>query len=191
MTGLLQQLISFPNSCIYALVDEANKGMFICFCESRGLTSLMPNIVSLKRGVHDYKLLQEAFNNNSLDIRVLKDYKDNPPDEAVIRAEMMHMLAKSGYRDLRGDGPPTSYRLKLRILGVDSDTPLVYVSCKSTTVNELLLGIFDSIHEAEDWMSATYPGQRDSVGIIPRFAVNERTREYHKAYGYKLQRKKL
>lgn len=186
--SLFQTLDSFPISCIYALVDDSTKGMYVYFSETAAIFQLSKAVMELKRGIHDNKIIQNAYNNGLLEVRVLKDYCESPPIEAVIRAECAHIVKNSGYTDLRGIHLP-AYRIKKRVMTdyaySDSAPPLVYVLAKSTTRDAIVMAICDNMIEADAWIRDTY-GSEDSVGIIPSFALNERTREYHRLHGYKL-----
>lgn len=187
--SLIQDLQSFPVTCIYALVDESAKGMYVYFSDSRAIVQLSLAIMELKHGIHPNAVIQEAYRSGRLEVRILKDYCDSPPIEAIIRAECAHLIRSSGYADLRGIHLP-AYRIKKRIMGYNTyDTsipPLVYVIAQSQTRDAIVMGVFDHMIDADAWIAQSFPNGAESVGIVPSFALNERTREYHELHGYKL-----
>lgn len=188
---MFQLLQSFPLACIYALIDEQSNGIFIHFSDCNAISQLALTVTQLRRGIHDCIKLQDAYNRGSLEFKLLKDYGDNPPAEFLIRADVYEFYNTLGYTDMRNDYIAANYRLKCRIINDRSGDARVFVLGISRGRTEIVLGIFESMGDADSWIDEIYPGERDKVGIVPRFALNERTREYHVEYGYKLQRKKL
>lgn len=181
-------LTTFPLVCIYALVDTSSNSLFPLFSNGNSLNQLSLHLTQLRRGIHDCKKLQDAFNRNALELRVLKAYEVNQVD-LVLRVQASLLFNNSGYTDMTGHYSDIRYRIVTRVDGDYRDLlahiPLVYVTLKSRSLEALVIGVFDSMMDADEWLGIHYPGQKITSLV---FATNERTVEYHNTAGYKLIR---
>jgi len=192
MLNFLEQFKTIPNTGIIAFISEIDKTVFVFFSNS-SFTLFCTHIYKLKLGIHDNKLLQDRFNQNLLTIQVIKGY-DSIPESVDLRCEYERTISKfkaDGYTDMREGYKAISYRIKIYVLNdfraVNfAVTPLVYVCGRSTNVEEIVLGIFDSIPLAEEWLNSVYGDKRS--GVLPEFVDNELTREYHRINGYEIYR---
>lgn len=183
---LTPDLSSFPLTCIYGL--KSGSSVYPCFSLGNSLTHLSNNITLLRRGIHDCKQLQDAYNAGSLELVVFKEY-NNPPIELITRMEIPGILRSLGLSDMTGYYDSIPYAVKTRVFrdyrALRDIYPLAYVTIQSRSVEAIVLGIFESVVEAESWMSIHYPG-----GVYTQlvFCDNTLTKGYHDAEGYKLIR---
>lgn len=193
MSFLINNLKEVPNIGVSAFVDNANKAVFVFFSNSL-FTLFCTHIYKLKLGIHDNKQLQEAFNNNSLDIVHLNSYKEDP-GTIELRSEYTRRVdqyVSMGYKNMRDGYKAISYRIKTYVLtdyrDIHKMTPLVYVVGRSLNSGEILLGVFDSIPESEEWVKCVYGDKRNE--IIPQFCDNDLTKAYIQKYGYEMIRER-
>jgi hypothetical protein len=163
------------------------------FFSSTAFTLFCTHLTKLRMHIHDCKGLQDAYDNNTLEFSVVKSYTIDPgPIE--LRSAYERSIAdyrSKGYTDMRDGYKAITYKIKKYVLADFRDNvtrvqPLVYVCGRSPNAGEVVLGIFDSIPNADDWLASTYKGK--ATDILPIFANNELTIEYHKENGYALYR---
>jgi hypothetical protein len=158
------------------------------FSNGNALNQLSLHLTQLRRGIHDCKKLQDAFNRGVLELRVLKAYEVSQID-LVLRIEASLLFNNSGYTDMTGYYSDIRYRIVTRVDGDYRDLrahiPLVYVTLKSRSLEALVVAVFDNMMDAEEWLGIYYPGQKITSVV---FATNELTVEYHNTAGYKLIR---
>jgi len=179
-------LNSFPLTCIYGL--KSGSSVYPCFSLGNSLTHLSNNITLLRRGTHDCRPLQDAYNAGSLELVVFKSY-GVAPIELIVRMEIPGILRSLGLSDMTGYYDNIPYTVKTRVFRnyrhLNDMYPLVYITMQSRSVEAIVLGVFDSIIEADEWMGIHYPG-----GVYTQvvFCDNALTKGYHDAEGYKLIR---
>lgn len=184
--SLLNELAKFPQSCIYVLVDEENNAaLHWSYCS--GISHLAELITELRKNVYDYKVIQNAFNRGTLRLEILKEYS-SPIDPIVVRCEAARLFQATGYIDVSGKFQNTGYKVNTLVMpdyrNFQRVTPLVYVTLKSSSPKSIVLGIFDNMVEAEEWIESVNPGHTPTLW----FASNSLTEEYHAKYGYELIR---
>ena len=179
-------LASFPLNCIYGL--KSGSSVYPCFSLGNSLSHLSNNITLLRRGIHDCRKLQEAYNAGSLELVVFKSY-EVAPIELLVRIEIPGILRSLGLSDMTGYYDNIPYEVKTRVYYdyrvLLSIHPLVYVTMQSRSTEAIVLGVFDSMIEADEWKGMYYPGG-DYTQVV--FCTNELSKGYHDAEGYKLIR---
>ena len=183
---ILNELAKFPQTCIYVLVDEENNAaLHWSYCS--GISHLAEIVTALRKNVYDYKVLQNAFNRGTLRLEILKEYS-SPVDPLVVRCEATLLFQSTGYIDVSGKFQNTVYRVNKLVMpdyrNFERITPLVYVTLKSKAPKSIVLGIFDNMVEADEWITAVDPGHTVTLW----FASNSLTEEYHAKHGYELIR---
>lgn len=185
MSNLFNELNNMPLFCIYLLKDGDNG--YLQWSSGNAVNQLANTITVLKRGIHDNRLLQHAYNRGNLSLEILKVY-DCAVEDIIIRMEATILFQKTGLLDMTGKYNDIEYRVIKRVMP-DYDNyrykvPLVYVTAKSRSVEAIVLGIFKTVYEADDWIALNYPGKVDTL----IFMDNELTHKYHASNGYKLIR---
>jgi hypothetical protein len=183
---LLNNLLEFPLYCIYVIKDDLNNAS-LHWSNGNAIDQLALIVTDLRRGIHSNKLLQNAYNRNALSLEVLKMY-DSPQSDITIRADAVLLFQQTSYLDMTGKYNNIQYKVYKTIMADYRDLlrrmPLVYVTIKCTSIGAIVVGIFDNMIEADEWLSKTYPGQVNAL----RYCDNELTKVYHKTKGYKLIR---
>jgi hypothetical protein len=187
--SFISQFKSIPKYGIIVLVNKQDNQAYTIFSQSLP-TLFCTTLCKLKEGIHDNKLLQDAFNNDLLTLEIVKGYESDPGSTELRNAYEVY-TRNSGYKDMRVGYKATSYKLKKYVLNhfradLCYSEPLVYVCGRSPTLGEIVLGIFHSIPEANEWVSSVYGDKLND--ILPVFVDNELTKEYHKLNGYKICR---
>ena len=186
MPNILEVLSTFPQTCIYVLVDEENNAaLHWSYCS--GVSHLAELITELRKNIYDYKVIQNAFNRGTLRLEILKEY-GSPVDLAILRCEATRLFQATGYIDVSGKFQNVIYKINTLVMpdyrNFDRITPLVYVTLKSKSPKSIVLGIFDNMVEADEWITAVDPGHTVTLW----FASNSLTEEYHAKHGYELIR---
>jgi len=185
---VFKDLTEFPLFCIYALIDETSGYIYIQYSNGNALNHLTETITLLKRNIHDYRVLQHSFNHNLLSLRVIETF-DGPIDDILARVKCTLYVQNSGLNDCTGYYNTIQYKVYKRVMdnysNFYSNQPLVYVTAKSRSVEAIVLGIFDTMMEADEFIETCHPGL---VMRELKFAGNKHTREYHTVKGYKLIR---
>lgn len=193
MENLIIQFKDLPNSGVGLFLNEQDKTFYVFFSPSFA-TSFCTHLCKLKDNIHDNALLQDAFNKDLLQLCIVNSYSKDP-GSIILRSDYQLAVEDNkgkGYSDMRAGYKAVSYKVKSFILNDfrpvksrDFTTdPLVYVCAKSANGGCLLLGIFRSIPESEEWIELTYG--RVLVGVTPKFAYNELTNLYRDAHGDRL-----
>jgi hypothetical protein len=190
MSNLINDFKNIPKCGIIGFISSSSYYLFF----SSTLPSLFcTHLLKLKEGIHDCKELQDAFNQDDLRCEVIKGYSKDP-GSIELRSQyerIVHEYKYTEYKNMREGYKAIGYRLKKYVLNdfrreKGNFGPLVYVCGKSPSLGEIVLGIFDSIPEANDWCELTYG--KNTSDLIPVFKVNELTQEYHDKHGFKICR---
>lgn len=191
--NLIIQFKDLPNSGVGLFLNEQDKTFYVFFSPSFS-TSFCTHLCKLKDNIHENFLLQDAFNKDLLQLTVYTGYSKDP-GSIILRSDYQLAVKYNqgmGYSDMRSGYKAVSYKVKSFILndfrsvgsGDFTTDPLVYVCAKSANGGCILLGIFRSIPESEEWVTSVYG--RVLNGVIPKFAYNELTNLYRDAYGDRL-----
>lgn len=187
----IQEIKQYPLVGIIAFIDEPNKSIYAFFSNS-SFTLFCTNLCKLRSGIHENKQLQDAFNRDALETVVLKGYEVDP-GSLELRSQyklLIEQYIQNGYTDMRKDYSPIGYKLKTFILTDYRNKyihkPLVYVVGRSRGVEEIVLGIFDSIPESEEWINSVYGSKRTE--LLPVFCTNQLTKDYHENNGLAIYR---
>lgn len=185
---MLNTLKSIPNSGIITFVNNRDKSVYVFF-SSKLFTQFCTHLYKLREGIHDNDSLQQSFNNDLLDIKTEDVIISIEPTS--LRSEYDRITREyisSGYSDMRAGYKASSFKIKKYVLNDFRDEgsryPLVYVCGTSYSLGDVVLAIFDSIPEADDWIASVYGDKR--IGILPVYCDNELTREYRIKYGYEM-----
>lgn len=166
---LIQKLKSLPEMCIFGLIDEVNKAIYLY------RTS---NIVTaLNRILKEYK-----YSNNvlSLPLIIIEDIKDK--DNLWVRFNY-HITNYSnlGYTVMNKPRNRIKYKLRIQILAdfrmKSNVRPLFYVKVVSRRYKEIVVGIFDHISYMQEFIDAHYPNTIDSLV----YSSNSLTQEYRES----------
>lgn len=183
---ILDSLLNVPQNAVFAFVNESKKQVYVQ-CSKDCLLQFARMIRALRDGLHDNKALQEGFNNNELKLVVVKEFPKDYP-EVALKAEVRRVIGSyvvNGYENLRPEAKAPRYKLKVKLMSHYKDgrmRPLVYVLAVSRRNDKLLMGLFYTFTEAEEWIKENIPGSSD---FIPRFCNNELTQAYHTEFGHK------
>ena len=192
LSNLMNDLRNIPQSGLITFINNRDKTFYLIF-SPRLATTFLTQICKLKDNIHDCKELQLAFNDGLLHSWIERGY-DKDPGSIELRSQyerIVHEYITNGFSNMREGYKAIGYRLKKYVLNdfrreTCKSDPLVYVCGKSPSLGEIVLGIFDSIPEANEWCEATY-GDKVSE-LIPIFKDNALTIEYHNKHGYKICR---
>lgn len=183
-------LQNFPLFCIYAFIDRPFNAMYIQYSNGNAVGKVAETITALKRGIHDSRALQNAYNRGTLQVQVLQEYT-HERDDIFLIARCCFLVQNSGYRDMTGKYGKMKYKIKKTVAapydgGNQSIIPYVYVSLQATSYNALVLGVFENMIEADKFISEHYPKYPSRP--INKIAVcyNWLTRQYIQKYGEKL-----
>lgn len=150
-------------------------------------------IESLRKGTHSSKALIQGYADSKLTFKVL-DSKASGYSLYSLRAEYTEWLAEfksKGFTDLRPGHKAPTYRITIKLLSsykVDkprdpSRLPLAYVIAVSKRNNKLVLGVFNVVAEAEEWVKATFS---DKTHAVPSFHDGELSQGYRAEHGERL-----
>lgn len=152
------------------------------------IKALADDLTELRQGVFT-PCLQEAYNRGELEIEVIKTY-DEKPIMQVMRAEhdaLCEDYISRGYQNTRTFAA-SNYKLKKRILSDYRNPikrpPLVYITARCNNKAELVLAVFTTVPQADQWIAEAYNGNTEK--IVPKFKDDELSLGYHQKYGYKL-----
>lgn len=180
-----------PLSCIYAYIDTFNHSVYVGFSSSNALYQIADVETALRKGIHDNKKLQESFNAGYLEFNVIKSY-EIPPHDLVLRSEynvVVNDFIKKNYRDMRGQYIPCHFTLKTSIIDDHTRSTkngmLVCVFARSKGYRDVVLGLFETVPEANEWLDVNYPNKTDPV--VPKFCENSLTKDFHKEHGYEIK----
>ena len=192
MSNLLNEFKEVPSSGVIVFLDKSQYSFYTFF--SSTLPSLLcTHLLTLKAGTHDNKQLQASFNADSLTHLVVAGY-DKDPGSIELRTQYERIVNEfkgNEYKNMREGYKAIGYRLKKYVLndfrGVSySQQPLIYVCGKSPSLGDIVLGIFDSVPDANEWIELTYGNSVND--LLPIYKDNSLTREYHNKYGLKICR---
>ena len=149
-------------------------------------------IESLRKGTHSSPELIQAYKDNKPTFKVLESYLDNANPTLVLyglRASYTEWLKEfdsKGYKDLRPGHKAPTYRITKKVYSPydpDMVLPLVYVIAVSKRNNKLVLGVFNTMVDADNWIKEAFP---DSSNAVPQFHDGELSRGYRKHFGERL-----
>jgi len=180
-------LSTFPLSCIYGFIDESSKSAYIQFSRNNSLIGVLDNITALKRGVHDCRALQDAYNRGSLELRVIEEIQPGTEDIAS-RARCSFWFNDSGYTDIGCGYATVRYNVVKRIgrTFLGGHLPLVYMLVKSHSPHAIVVGVFETMFEANTWLDGVYPNHADTPVTQLHYCSNTLTVDYHKMHGLKM-----
>ena len=183
----IDNILDFPSNSIYAFVDDSSKSIYASH-STNSLFEIAKILTDLNEGFHKCTALLDLYKANKLKLVVLKSYPIKT-SQYTIRAEftdLMEQLEKEGWNNLRGDYNAGEFKLKAYVYTLPkTKTPMFYVIAESKRKEKLVLGVFNSIDLGKEWISKTYPNGI-SGRIVPLFAANDETVNYHTTYGIKL-----
>lgn len=147
------------------------------------------NLELLRLGDHPSKELVEAYRNGNIRFKVFHEFPICPlPREARLQYNIeLNKLLAAGYNNLRPNFKSIKYKVCVKIAGsfrFHTPEALVYVYAQSVRGNTLVLGIFNTLHDAEDWINASFPNRDD---ITPVFHDGELLREFRAVHGDKME----
>lgn len=181
----LNFLREIPDNSVYAFI--AGKELYAAH-SSQSLLEIVKTISELKDGLFRKPSIQQAWNDDKLELKILKSFK---PDVShyVVRAhytKQVNELVAKGYTDVRSEYNAGTFKLKTEVFhGYNESTPRFYVLACSKRGEKLVLGIFENIQDGKAWIAEKFPG--DHSAVIPRFHNNELTANYHNKHGLKLK----
>ncbi len=162
-------LKDMPLYGVFVLVNTARNSVYIK--SSRDCLSEYSRLIALlKRNDHECKELNEAYNNNTLELLVLRSL-DKPPsivEAKFLYNEVLAELLNAGYIDMREGYVPIRYKLKKRVLSsftIKHYRPLVYVYAESVNKKQIVLGIFTHVIDADKWIADTFPNP-DNIQLV-------------------------
>jgi hypothetical protein len=185
---MLTDLINFPLSCIYGFTDD-NNGVYLQF-SNNALYSLSENVTDLKRGIHDCRLLQDAYNRGVVQLKVFKSW--DAPIEGIVARAFCSFIINSGYVDLSNIYTNTRYSIRTQVRAScvhGRSHPLVYILVQSHSQGAIVAGICDNMVAANNWIREHHVNP-DSISDLV-FMDNEHTKTYHEQIGRKLVTKVL
>jgi hypothetical protein len=175
----------FPSNCLYGFIDEEGKSFYL-FHSSNALLELAKQLTDLRDNIHKCLELQGLFNSNKLKLIVYKAYSPET-SQYTVRAEytiVVTNLETQGWKNMRGEYKAGEFKLKAYVYTLPkTKEPLFYVIAESKRKEKIVLGVFDTINDGKDWITAHFPS-KDM--IVPVFADNDRTKAYHASNGVKL-----
>lgn len=180
----LQEL---PTYSVFAFIT----GLSVYLVSSRNaVIEYAKNIELLRLGDHPSKELVEAYNNGTLEFRVIHEFPVCPlPREARVQYNLeLNKFLSLGYTNLRPNFKSIKYKLQIKIRSsfmFRVDSPLVYVYAQSARWDTLVLGVFRTMYEAEEWATANFP---DRKNIVPVFHDGELLKEYRALHGHTMKR---
>lgn len=175
---------------VYSLVSHTTREVYVSYSTS-ALVECAKTYELLRKGEHHCPRLQELYDNGLLELVedvAYPSYDIYPP---TLRGEYTSVLAEyrnAGYTDLRPEYSPGSYYLDIQVMSSPFDnkspTPYVYVLAISSKRGKIVMGLFNTMMDAEDWCRLNFP---DKSCIVPVFEDGELSRAYRDLYGYKLK----
>tara|TARA_R110000868_G_scaffold330477_1_gene591442 strand:- start:525 stop:1109 length:585 start_codon:yes stop_codon:yes gene_type:complete len=182
-------LKDLPTYSVFAFIT----GLSVYIVSSRNaVIEYAKNIELLRSGDHPSKELVEAYNTGNIQLKILHEFPVCPlPREARVQynIELNKMMA-AGYTNLRPNFKSIKYKLQIKILSSFKfrvDYPLVYVYAQSARWDTLVLGIFRTMYEAEEWATSVFP---DRKNVVPVFHDGELLKEYRELHGMTMKRYK-
>lgn len=179
-------LSNLPQYATFALVS----GNSVYIVSSRNaVTEYARNLNLIRLGDHPSPEVIQAYKDGTLELLVLHEFTSFPSLTEVrlqYNIELKKLLA-AGYRNLREDYIPIKYKLKHVVMGSftrDIRRPLVYVYAETMNKDRVILGIFKTLAEANEWCSKTYPSKDN---IIPVYHDGELLQMFKKKHGDKLE----
>lgn len=164
---LLDNLNHLPEMCIFGLISETNKAIYIYRTK---------NIVTaLNRIIKEYKYSNK--NILKLPLIIIEDIKDS--NNLWVRFNFhISNYSNIGYTIMNKPRNSIKYKLRISIQGdfrMKSDVrPLFYVKVVSRRYKEIVVGVFDHISYMQEFIDAHYPNTIDSLV----YSSNSLTQEY-------------
>lgn len=164
---LINTLSQLPNMCVFALVNEKDKKIFI------GKTT---NLVTYLG-----RLINECQYSNkellTLPFIILESITDKP--NLYVRFNYwINYYSNKGYLIYKKPKYRLNYKLRIDLMGdfrmQYEARHLFYVKILSRRYRELVIGVFDKIYDAEAFIADNYPNGIESVV----YSSNSLTKEY-------------
>jgi len=189
-------LNDIPSCGICSLINLETKEHFTLYSSALPI-ELAKLIESLRKGTHSCKALVEAYKANKLTYKLL-DNKSDDYSLYSLRAEYTEWLrefTRKGFTDLRPGHRAPTYRIIKKVYETYKPKPgpghlhnnklFVYVIAVSKRNNKLVLGVFETMSEAEEWVKATFP---DESNVVPTFHDGSLSKGYREEFGERLIR---
>ena len=178
----LDDFLEIPECAVIALYDSSS---VYVFQSKEGLTSIARLVKKLRFKSHPCSKLQDSFDKGSLCMDV-HEFPDDCPI-SFLKGQYSSILARyrnAGYSDMRDGYSPGKYKLRVEPgeqFGFslrDNSKLLVYVTAMSARRDREVLGVFESMEEANAWADSLYP---DRSNIIPQRHNGDLTKLYYES----------
>jgi hypothetical protein len=169
-SNIFQDLSNLPDKCIYGLFNDQDKKVYIGY-SSNTIRTLYSNISNLK-----YSNLTPDW--GKLEFRVIEPIEDSNRLKVRYQYWVSHYSNEgwSMYRDFKA----IEYKVRIDILNDETRQKngryLLYVKLLSRGRSEVVVGVFDSLSECNEFVESNYKTIKDI-----HYSNNELTNEYRKS----------
>lgn len=169
---LFQNLINYPDMCIYGLVNEIDKKIYL------GYTSNLP--LALSRIIKDSKYSNNKLNKDFKKLELIIVEKITDRKNLRLRCKSwVNEYSNNGWMLYKKETKLPTYKLRIDVYRdearwTDEDL-LVYVRLITRGYKELTVGVFSDYEEATIWSKENYPS--NSINSIV-YAKNALTQEF-------------
>lgn len=171
MTITIDQIYILRKPGIFCIKNELYKLAYIshssCILKTLGTLLYKPELDFQLQSIETCKIeLLQEIKGRSTRLAYLSYYKAQ--------------LEQQGYTLVGRSPNSTQYKLRIDLyedFRNKTSTPLAYVSLKSPRSTKEVIGVFNSLQEAEEWVLSTY-GSLTPVCPVPKYCINELTMLY-------------
>jgi hypothetical protein len=183
-----------PSCGIASLINLETREHYTLYSGSLPI-ELAKLIESLRKGTHSCQPLVSAYKDNKLTFKLLDE---KSPDYSLysLRADYTEWLKEfeaKGIKNLRPSHKAPVYRIKVQAYssfkGDVKGALLVYVIAISKRNNKLVLGVFNTMPEAQEWVKVSFSNLDCAVPLFHDGALSREYRAEHGERFVKVKRK--
>lgn len=163
----LKDLTELNTPGVYALINNKDKRIFITQSNNI-LSSVSRNIAQIRDKSHSCRPLLRNLPN--LELLVL-EHESSPKNRKIRLSYWMTIYKTKGY-ELYNPSTPVSYKVQARI----TSDYFVHVLLINKRNDKLVVGVFNTMSEAESFISQNYPNQSINNVI---YSSNDLTKSFY------------
>lgn len=171
--NLIKDLFNYPEMCVYGLVNDTDKRIYL------GFTSNLP--LALSRIIKDLKYSNGKLKNDldKLELIILESITDRNNLRVRYRVHQTEYSNK-GWMLYRRDNKLPNYKLRIDVVkasdGYIQKDYQVHIKLATRAGKELIVGAFSNYPDALEWANGAYEDKNNIINIV--YADNELTKKY-------------
>jgi len=167
---MLKEIIDLPGQCIYGLINKLDQKIFIGYTKDL--------VTALNRIAKDIKSSNHVLKKDIDNIKLV--ILETIQDESLLRSRYQfwyNQYSNMGFLHYRKYKALGSYKLFREIvLDKQGHVPKIHVSLRYGRSKRVLVGIFSSVPECDEFVNQYYPNKKDISCII--YSSNKLTKDY-------------